>query len=203
MVCETYRQGADADAIAKKHSIHRNTVYAVLERRGVPLRRKRRSYLSMDEMASVKGLYEDGLSFQAIAEKTGLSYRTVEKYCKRAGVVARPSGFRRGEEHHAWTGGRRVAEDGYVLIWLPKDDPFVSMAQEHGGAGGGYVLEHRLVMARKLGRLLTEDETVHHKDTNRQNNDEDNLVLHHGNHGKGGVFVCLDCGSHNISADVD
>jgi hypothetical protein len=62
----------------------------------------------------------------------------------------------------------------------------------------GYVLEHRLVMAQHLGRPLSRNETVHHKDTNALNNDFSNLQLRQGQHGKGGAFCCTDCGSHNI-----
>ena len=41
-----------------------------------------------------------------------------------------------------------------------------------------YYYEHILVMESKLGRLLdTESEIVHHKDSNRLNNDPDNLEL--------------------------
>ena len=66
--------------------------------------------------------------------------------------------------------GRKKKENqgGYVLVWLALDDPFRCMAH----AKTGYVLEHRLVMARHLGRPLLKQETVHHrpdvaKDDNR------------------------------------
>lgn len=41
----------------------------------------------------------------------------------------------------------------------------------------GYVMEHRLVMARRIGRLLTRVECVHHVDHDPLNNDLPNLEL--------------------------
>jgi HNH endonuclease len=40
-----------------------------------------------------------------------------------------------------------------------------------------YVAEHRLVMEAHLGRFLTRDEVVHHKDENTLNNELSNLQL--------------------------
>lgn len=39
------------------------------------------------------------------------------------------------------------------------------------------ILEHREVMERKLGRKLTRKEIIHHKDKNKQNNNENNLKI--------------------------
>lgn len=57
---------------------------------------------------------------------------------------------------------------GYVRIYCPM----------HPKANTrGYVYEHRLVAEYKIGRLLTKDEHVHHKDGIRWNNHPDNLVI--------------------------
>ena len=41
----------------------------------------------------------------------------------------------------------------------------------------GCVLEHRLIAERMLGRYLTGDEVVHHKDEDRRNNSPNNLEV--------------------------
>jgi uncharacterized protein (DUF1330 family) len=64
--------------------------------------------------------------------------------------------------------GRLVRKDGYILIKLPKHPK---------SFGDGYVLEHRLVMEKFLGRYLKSTEIVHHIDGNRSNNHLSNLML--------------------------
>lgn len=76
-----------------------------------------------------------------------------------------------------WRGGRKIA-NGYIWIKLQPDDFFYPMVMR-----GGYVLEHRLVMAKALGRNLHRWEIVHHKGIrckgieNRSDNLIDNLQL--------------------------
>lgn len=132
----------------------------------------------------------------------GVSPGTIAKHLKDTGVQLRPPGFRKGDQHHAWVGGRIEHDDGYVLVLVYPDDPYYEMGQVKGAGkdGSRYVLENRLVMARKLGRCLTDDETVHHKDLNKKNNSPKNLQLRQGRHGKGAVFCCADCGSYNVKA---
>jgi hypothetical protein len=62
--------------------------------------------------------------------------------------------------------------DGYILVKLQPGDFFFSMAGKDG-----YIHEHRLVMARQLGRCLHTWEIVHHKNHIRNDNRLENLEL--------------------------
>jgi len=82
-----------------------------------------------------------------------------------------------------WRGGRIIGKEGYVRVWLEEGDFFSPMANKSKTALGGYVFEHRLVMAKKLGRCLQSWELVHHKGIrytgieNKSDNLEDNLKM--------------------------
>ncbi len=70
------------------------------------------------------------------------------------------------ERHRKLTGG------GYHTTTLPKGHHLSDMARS-----GRAVLTHRLVMARHLGRPLTKDEIVHHRNGIRTDNRINNLEL--------------------------
>lgn len=81
---------------------------------------------------------------------------------KRAGW--HPTNFR---------GYRKVTGKGYVMVRAPDDHPRPCVVSH----GTKYVLEHRLVMERHLGRYLLKREVVHHRDENPANNRIGNLRL--------------------------
>lgn len=58
---------------------------------------------------------------------------------------------------------------GYFVVYYPE--------HPSAGKGSGIVYLHRLVMENYLDRYLENDEIVHHKDGDRENNDIDNLLL--------------------------
>jgi len=91
-------------------------------------------------------------------------------------TIEKISEMRKGSNNPAWKGGCKIfVGEGYAKISM-QNHPFCDSK--------GYVLEHRLVMEKHLGRFLKPEEVVHHIDGNIRNNDVKNLKLFssHGNH---------------------
>jgi hypothetical protein len=94
--------------------------------------------------------------------------------CSKACAVHRriaehPETFRTNNNGR-WKGGRTRNRAGYVMVQA-KDHPDVQ------GTTRVYVLEHRLVMERHLGRILSSTEYIHHKNGIRDDNRLENLEL--------------------------
>lgn len=65
-------------------------------------------------------------------------------------------------------GHKKYRGDGYVAIFCPTH-PHASK--------DGYIMEHILIMEKYIGRLLKDDEVVHHKNKIRNDNRIENLQL--------------------------
>lgn len=81
-----------------------------------------------------------------------------------------------GDDNPRWNASKRTITPSGIRIPITPDDPFFKMA--HRCATKGYVvLEHRYLMAKKLGRCLEPWEVVHHIDGDNCNNSLDNLEV--------------------------
>ena len=67
-----------------------------------------------------------------------------------------------GEKNPMWKGGRHNDGHGYIRINL---------------GGKKYIMEHRYIMEKHLGRKLEKWEHVHHIDGNKKNNNLKNLIV--------------------------
>lgn len=103
-----------------------------------------------------------------------------------------------GPANPRWKGGRNKTRHGYVEVWISRDDPLFGMARSMTGAGG-YVFEHRLVVARALGRPLDARENVHHVNGKRDDNRLKNLQVLLFAQPAGQCYRCRSCGSHDIA----
>ena len=82
------------------------------------------------------------------------------------GIRKKPIGFGVGKRNSRWIGGRRYFQ-GYYMLYVPN----------HPHACKNYVLEHRIIMEKHLGRYLKSNEFVHHKNEDKADNRIENLQL--------------------------
>ena len=152
-----------------------------------------------EEKEVVEEYLGKSLTTKSLAEKWQVSPKTIYRAVRRYGYDVRDRGRLPGYkidwiERKKRTGGEFYDKKGYVMIHIPLDHKFRGMC--HGKTS--YIPKHRLVMAEYLDRNLTPEETVHHIDGNKSNNDISNLQLRIGQHGSGQSWRCGDCGSINI-----
>lgn len=160
--------------ICEQFGLTRITVHRIAARHGVrrPVGRQPR-VLSDEETNQIIELGLTDMSQQAIAEMFGLSQSRVSHILRYHGIFkSKGRNKPRRESHGSWKGGVHAAPGGYLWELVDWDDPMASMRSSNG-----YVLQHRLVMARSLGRPLTKDENVHHINGIKDDNRLENLEL--------------------------
>lgn len=183
-----YRTGRTMESIATEFGVDRNTVRNTLVRLDEPLRHRgpEPSTFTQKERERMAALRAEGWTQEQIANELKTSQPRVSKELVAMGLVRGKVKRNRRE--------RIKTRQGYAMVLLHPDDPLLVMAH----TSTRYVLEHRIVMARHLGRALSPHETVHHINGDRGDNRLDNLELRSGRHGKHAAYRCVDCGSRNV-----
>lgn len=150
---------------------NKKRVWRILHAQGIRPGKGRQPQYELDEATLRRKYLDEKMSQSAIARELGCAVLVVGRMLAKYGIASRGKGLP-GERNPAWNGGRRVDQDGYVLLHRPN----------HPNARlNGYIPEHRFVMSEHIGRPLHDDEVVHHRDGDKQNNEIGNLRLYSSN----------------------
>ena len=156
----------------------KHPVYRALKKHGLQARAHTSKYPLLNDKEWLRNEYLVRMkSIKQIAEEINAPHGVVHSALTHMGIktrdpkeslAAKYEHGRFGELASNWKGGRTMTSGGHVYVHHP--------AHPHANKVGR-VMEHRLVMEEELGRYLTPEEVVHHKDGSKTNNDISNLEL--------------------------
>lgn len=149
LVDEYVSTGMTVAQMAKKHGCSAGKMYNVLLSLGCPFTKKRRKPFSEEERKA-RSIRSKGRKLSP-EQRAAISERNS---CNFNGL----NGYGHTKKHNG----------GYVLAYVPK--------HPHSHTDG-YVMLHTVIMERNIGRYLSSDEVVHHKNRNRSDNRIENLQL--------------------------
>ena len=127
--------------------------------------KQRHTRITKEIIDGVLSHYKANKSIIKASSQFNIGLCTVNRILVKNGI---PRDGRHKSNNSNWSGGVTKTSQGYIKV----RDPLNVMADNRG-----YVWEHRLVMAKHIGRPLHRTEVVHHIDENKCNNDISNLML--------------------------
>ncbi|HDY66811.1 MAG TPA: hypothetical protein ENH85_03350 [Candidatus Scalindua sp.] len=108
--------------------------------------------------------FKKGESASSIAKSLGLYTTSITRVLKRHGLEMRECV---GENHPSWKGGK-IIKTGYPATYNPNHPRRMNIP---------YVYNHILEMEKKIGRVPSKTEPIHHIDIDRMNYNIKNLHL--------------------------
>jgi hypothetical protein len=177
-VVRSYQAGERLVAIGKRLGFDYKTTCRVLIENGIAIRvtggRKLPPPAPIEQLLR---WHQAGESCRQIAIRLGTYPNKVAFALRDAGHDVRDDRGRRGPANPRRKERQRVSREGYISVCLAPGEYHLNPGRK--GRSQRSMLEHRLVMARHLGRPLYPHEYVHHRNGNRIDNRLENLELWH------------------------
>jgi len=123
----------------------------------------------MEVTANNEGRLPVGITTCISCGKSFPQYKARVKHCSKTCSGKTQSASQRGQDNPRWKDGTTKACGGYIKQKAFDGHPLAD--------AGGYVMQHRLVVEAAIGRLLSANERVHHKNGVRDDNRPENLEL--------------------------
>jgi len=128
--------------------------------------------------ALIKNLCDGKRTSKEIALLLNDNAKYVQRTMLEFDLPRHKRGARKGSLNPSFVAGRRIDKDGYVLVSAPDGHPHARIRKDRNV---GIILEHRLVMEKKLGRYLHPLEVVDHIDGLHLHNCPSNLRVFENN----------------------
>ena len=151
------------------------------------MKQSRDLHLILTKVYLFRKIYIEDMLVQDMASEIGCERRSIMRYLKIHGLKSK----RRLPDNNGRVFSKERNEKIRISQMGPGNSRYKNGTADNGNGyeirlkpDGGYILSHRDIMEKHIGRKLKvygfnhkDNEIVHHKDGNRMNNDIDNLQV--------------------------